>query len=141
PGAPVVIPVPQPQTVTLHRATPMAAGANPSAREIFYGSSPAKLGLLGGGAPLQRSAKLSTPRVPFSYGIRYTISRRGDDGGYAVVDPATVFHRDDSIRLTLESNINGLVSISDGEGVQEKIAVLAHTKYTVPSAGAIELGR
>jgi hypothetical protein len=138
-SAQAVAPSPLLETVVADRVAPMSAASVVSARELFYGATRAKSGFLAR-AEKRRALGSSDQRSLPALGIRYTISRRDADGKYTVVNPETRFHTGDAVRLTFESNTSGTLSISDGTATLANLAVIANTRYVVPSSGALEMG-
>lgn len=137
-SASAVAPSPMLETVVVDRVAPMSAASVVSARELFYGGSQAKSGFLAR-AEKRRSVGSSDQRTLPALGIRYTISRRDADGKYSVVNPETRFQTGDAIRLTFEGNASGSLSISDGTAPLANLAVIANTRYVVPSSGGLEM--
>jgi hypothetical protein len=90
----------------------------------------------GGAAPLQP--------LPGALGLRYTILKKGAGGQYSAVDPEAVFQPGDSIRLSVEANQAGYLSVlrQDPAGawnLLHQVQIQPRIGQTIPSSGAIPL--
>ncbi len=89
-------------------------------------------------------------------GLRYSILKRGKEGGYSEADPATVFSAGDALRLTVEVNEPGYLYVlkqdplgkwtilfpAAGPGTKPdgpEAKVSARTRYLIPATGALSL--
>lgn len=122
-------------TGTLNEAPPESKAG---ARQLFYSSPEQAADLVGTAGTLQRSkvAAVAVGTVPV---FRYTLVRRLPDGTFAEADPSTVFHAGDALRIIVETNSPGFVSLWEDGRALANLPVLARTKYTIPSEGAIDL--
>jgi hypothetical protein len=90
----------------------------------------------GGAAPLQP--------LPGALGLRYSILRKGAGGQYSAVDPEALFQPGDSIRLSVEANQTGYLSVlrqdaAGAWGLLHQIQIQQRIGQTIPSSGAITL--
>src|SRR6185369_12818003 len=116
-----------------------ASGSQPSARQLFYGAAPAgDLGFAAGRADVARKAKKVAATGAVS-GVRYAVLRRAPNGNFVEVDPTTVFHAGDALRLSVETNSPGYLAVWDGDVALANLRVIARTQYTIPPEGAIQL--
>lgn len=84
---------------TTHRAKPAPTPASPISETA---SSTATTHDAGSGAGVPVVMANYSSQVPL--GLRYSVSKRDSDGQYREVDPDTVFHSGDKIRLNVEAN-------------------------------------
>jgi hypothetical protein len=112
-----------------------------TARQLFY--SPVYSGGAAAGfitdrrdAPREKRAVARPAGTP---GLRYTLLRRQPGGSYLEADPTAIFHAGDAIRLSVETNAPGYLAVWNGRAALANLSVLARTKYTIPTEGAIDL--
>jgi len=82
--------------------------------------------------PLARATKpqdLTSKVEPLS--IRYTVMRRQPDGNYLGVDPTTIFHTGDQVRLAIEPDDSGYLYVLSRDAA-------GHSKMVFPSGDSTE---
>ena len=107
----------------------------PSSRDT-WGLRRAETKAAGGAAPLQP--------LPGALGLRYSILKRGAGRQYSAVDPEAVFQPGDSIRLSVEANQTGYLSVlrqdaAGGWRLLEQDQIQQRIGLVIPSSGAIAL--
>ena len=107
----------------------------PSSRDT-WGLRQAQTKALAGAPPIQP--------LPGALGLRYTILKQGADGQYSAIDPEAVFQPGDSIRLSVEANQTGYLSVlrQDPAGtwnLLHQVQIQQRIGQTIPSSGAIPL--
>ncbi|HKW96210.1 MAG TPA: hypothetical protein VJN43_00680 [Bryobacteraceae bacterium] len=142
PIAPASTPPKQADAVTLTVAAgtlkEASSESKAGARQLFYSSPEQATALVESRETLQRSklAGVSVGTVPV---FRYTLVRRLPDATFAETDPSTLFHAGDALRIIVETNSPGFVAVWEDGRALANLPVLARTKYTIPSEGAIDL--
>jgi len=134
---------PQAGRLEMSRMPPTEQEARKDARTLYYGSAGRR-----GAAAADRAAppvaalraKAASPTAPL--GLRYSILRRDASGQFSALAPDTVLQPGDAIRLSVEANQSGYVSLlrSGAAGVPQT-RVEPSTVYLLPSEGAITLGQ
>jgi len=85
-------------------------------------------------------AKAASPTAPL--GLRYSVLRRDASGQFSAVEPDTVLQPGDAIRLSVEANQSGYVSLlRPGATGLAQIRIEPGARYLAPSEGAITLGQ
>lgn len=134
---------PQAARLEMSRMPPTEQEARKDARTLYYASAGRR-----GAAAADRAApaavgiraKAASPAQPL--GLRYSILRRDASGQFSAIEPDTVLQPGDAIRLSVEANQSGYVSLlRPGAAGVAQIRVEPGARYLAPSEGAITLGR
>ena len=133
PAKPVQAAKPRPESAGLEESKKSASEPSDQRREkdAAISASPSA------GLP---SAIISTPPL----GLRYSILRAGAAGNFEKADPRTVFESGDQIRLAVEPNGNGYLSVAlqDTQGTREVLfgnPVEAQRTYLIPPTVPLRL--
>jgi hypothetical protein len=117
--------------------------ARADARTLFYSSTGPLVRGAADRAALNTAAlraKATAPAAPL--GLRYSILRQGTDGRFSAVEPDTVLQPGDAIRLSVEANQSGYISLARPGAVGvPRMRVEPKARYLLPSEGAITLGQ
>jgi hypothetical protein len=130
PELPAKAPAPPPSTSVARKLAP-APARRPEKQE-----SRAVTGGIAGGAPAGEAGLSDAAGT-----LQYTILKRGADGKFNPVDPASTFTPTDSVRLNVEANQPGFLEVSQkeppkllfGGQIQKQVPIV------VPSTGSIPL--
>jgi len=134
---------PQAARLEMSRMPPAEQEARKDARTLYYASAGRR-----GAAAADRAAppvaalraKAAPPAAPL--GLRYSILKRDAGGEFSAIEPDTVLQPGDAIRLSVEANQSGYVSLlRPGAAGLAQIRVEPGARYLAPSEGAITLGQ
>ena len=134
---------PQAARLEMSRMPPAEQEARKDARTLYYAAAGRR-----GAAAADRAAppvaalraKAGPPTAPL--GLRYSILRRDAGGQFSAIEPDTVLQPGDAIRLSVEANRRGYISVlRPGAAGVPQMRIEPSTRYLLPSEGAITLGQ
>lgn len=118
--------------------------ARADARTLFYASMGflARGGAADRAAPTAAALRSKAARSAAPLGLRYSILRRGAGGQFSSIEPDTLLRPGDAIRLSVEVNQNGYISLErPGAAGVPRMRVEPGARYVLPPEGAITLGQ
>ena len=134
---------PQAARLEMSRISPAEQEARKDARTLYYASAGRR-----GAAAADRAAPpvaalraKAAPRAA-PLGLRYSILKRDAGGEFSAIEPDTVLQPGDAIRLSVEANRRGYISVlRPGAAGVPQMRIEPSTRYLLPSEGAITLGQ
>ena len=134
---------PQAARLEMSRMPPAEQEARKDARTLYYASAGRRgAGVADRAAPPVAALRAKVAPRAAPLGLRYSILKRDAGGEFSAIDPDTVLQPGDAIRLSVEANQSGYVSLlRPGAAGVAQIRVEPGARYLAPSEGAITLGQ
>ncbi len=113
------------------------------ARARYYGPVAERKDLARTALRAERAAvEEAAPRAAPALGLRYALMKLGADGQYSEVDPDSAFSPGDSIRLSVEANLDGTLQLlaQDPAGAWhevQQVTLVPRSRQILPTKGAL----